>query len=168
MHAMPGIPLLDYDKPPPGYAIEEDSSDPPSGKHGAYLRDAADKETLWGSEWTTWAGACAAAWTHARTNNDPLGTMRCGPLGLYVTFGPGLPQFLSRTDIWVYHDRRRALAIDISDQVGDTAQASDMLAKAITLTNAECEDVERYAALSFPRSVDMPTPLRRVLGMTAP
>ncbi len=120
------IILLDYDKAPPGYAIEEDAADPPSGKHGSYLRDADDKETLWESDWTTWAGACAAAWTHVRANNDPLGVMHCGPLGLYVAFGPGLT-------------------------------------KTITLTDSECEEVERYAALPFPRSVDMPAPLQYIL-----
>ncbi len=157
------IPLLDYDKLPAGYAIEEDSADPPSGKHGSYLRDAADKETLWESTWTTWAGACAAAWTHVRANNDPPGTIHCGPLRLFVTFGPGLPRFLSRTEIWAYYDRCRAIAIDLAEQVGDPPQAERLLSNTITLSDAECEEVERYAALPFPRSVDMPEPLQRAL-----
>ena len=159
------IPLLDYSKPPPGYALEEDAADPSSGKWGAYLRDADDKETIWESEWTTGPLACAAAWAHARAHNDPLGTMRCGALGLYVTFGPGLPKFLSRTEIWAYYDRRRKIALDIAEQHLESHRATDLLAKFIRWTDAECEAVERYAALPFPRSVDMPAPLRRVLGV---
>jgi len=34
---------------------------------------------------------------------------------------------------------------------------------ALPISDADCAEVERYAALPFPRSVDMPAPLQRVL-----
>lgn len=52
----------------------------------------------------------AAAWSFYKTRHDPPGVVPCGPLGLFVAFGPGLPQFLSRASAWAWYERRLGLA----------------------------------------------------------
>lgn len=69
----------------------------------------------------------------------------------------------ARVVAWARHDRRRAIILDINDQTGGGLDVAAVLSKLLLWTDAECEEVERYAALPFPRGVDMPQPLQRVL-----
>lgn len=97
------VEQLDYSKPPPGYRIAWRT-------HGArewvFAVDGRDALEQFASE----VDAITAAWSHAKVAADPPGVMHCGPLALYVTFGPGLPKFLSRAAAWAWYDRRLALA----------------------------------------------------------
>ncbi len=140
---------MDYTKPPPGLDVEDL---PPS------LRKTIKTAGVWGPN------AVEAAWSYVRAHHDPLGAMRCGPLGLYATFGHGLPRFLSRPEIWAYHDRRRAIVLDIDEQTCSNGKhLAVWMSLAIAWTDAECAEVEAYAALPFPRGIDMPQALQRVL-----
>jgi hypothetical protein len=71
-------------------------------------------------------------------------------------------QAKARAAAWAWHDRRHALARDIAVQLGEPDSAA-LLSKMITWTDAECEEAKAYAALPFPRSVDMPAPLQHIL-----
>ena len=139
------IPRLDYSKSPPGF-------DPfylPSNLRGTVVTAG-----VWGPN------AVAAAWAYCRVHYDPLGTIRCGPLGLYVTFGPGLPQFLSRAAAWTWHDRRHALVARLE---GEGVQV-DMWPHALVWTDAECAECERWPGMRAMPD-DFPAVLRSLAEM---
>jgi len=129
---------LDYSKPPPGYHVD---------LHGDF------------------SDALSAAWTHYKAERDPPGSLRCGAVGEHcVTFGRGLPHFQARSAAWAWHDRRRTIVVDIDDQTcSGGRELAAWLARALAWTEAKCSEIEAYAALPFPRSVDMPQALQRVL-----
>ena len=89
------VARLDYSKPPPGFDI-------------AVLPSSLTKSVTTASVWDD-PNVLAAAWDYCRVYFDPPGAMNCGPLGLYVTFGPRLPRMLSRSAAWAWYDRRHAL-----------------------------------------------------------
>ena len=69
----------------------------------------------------------------------------------------------ARAAAWVWYDRRRAIVLDINEQAGAGLNLPAMLSAALTWTDAECAEVEAYAALPFPRGIDMPQALQRLL-----
>jgi hypothetical protein len=91
----------------------------------------------------------AATWDACRRLFDPPGVLRCGPLGLYVTFGASLPQFLSRSDAWAWYDRRLALI--------DDDPASRHWPRCLTWSDEQVAEVERWLADS---TAEMPEALR--------
>ena len=162
---------LDYSKPPPGY-VED---------FARRVGDFGVAVGWWvnGRCYKTEAKALAAAWAHYKAEHDPPGLTEifgCGGLvdggvvrGLKFRFGIASDEKFypdraaARAAAWAWHDRRHAIAVDIEEQTGGQVDAGALLSKIIAWTEAECTDVEAYAALPFPRSVDMPAALRRVL-----
>lgn len=59
--------------------------------------------------------------------------------------------------------KRRALAVELAEQLGIPDGGASLLDKMSTWTDADCDEAQRYAALPFPRSVDMPDALRRIV-----
>ena len=100
------VARLDYSKPPPGFDI-------------AVLPSSLTKSVTTASVWDD-PNVLAAAWDYCRVYFDPPGAMNCGPLGLYVTFGPRLPRMLSRSAAWAWYDRRHAL-------VGQIVTVADLM-----------------------------------------
>lgn len=164
---------LDYSKPPPGWSpvvamgFEDGTfyrSAPDSGPHGGY-RGETKLEVI------------AAAWAHFKVQHDPPGMRVIGTGDADQTFDGAKLFYLSHTNsednararlaarvvAWARHDRRRAIVLDINEQTGGGLDVAAMLSRLLLWTDAECEEVERYAALPFPRSIDMPQPLQRVL-----
>ncbi len=86
----------------------------------------------------------AATWDACKRLFDPLGVIRCGPLGLYVTFGPGLPRFLSRSAAWAWHDRRHALAVAVEQ--GEEYGHAPLWPRCLTWTDEQVAEVERWLA----------------------
>lgn len=151
------IEMLDYSKPPPGI-------DP-----RAML--LAHRGGTWGPR------EIAAAWAEhdppgmtvtvdVATGDDVYWFAPEPPPGHFATCFPGEPvdnEAEARAAAWAWHNRRHALARDIADQIGKSDGAAELLAAFLRWTDDECAEVEAYAALPFPRSVDMPAALRRVL-----
>ena len=124
------ITQLDYSKPPPGFE---------AARLPRALRMTIETAGVWGPN------AIAAAWAICKVEYDPPGIMRCGPLALYVTYGPGLPQFMSRSEVWAWHDRRRALAIAL-DRNGWAGPGDplDPWPHCLTWTDDQVAEVERW------------------------
>ena len=139
---------FDYSKPPHGF----DVADLP-----ASLRKTIETAGVWGPN------ALDAAWSHCKAHNDPPHLHpNDGSERMAAAFFSPVAEW--RAAAWAWHDRRRALAVDISEQIGaDRFAAPVLLDEMIKWTDAECDEVERYAALPFPRDIDMPAPLQRVL-----
>lgn len=143
---------LDYTKPPPGYHVD---------LHGDF------------------AAALALVWSDYKAEDDPpsmwAGQARGEHPGGYgfALMGTDHEHPIeadferiddARAAAWVWHDRRRAIITDIDEQTCNGGKAlAAWLSRALLWTNSECEEIERYVALPFPRSVDMPAPLQRVL-----
>lgn len=142
---------LDYTKPPPGYHVD---------LHGDF------------------AAALALVWSDYKAEDDPpsmwAGQARGEHPGGYgfALMGTDHEHPIeadferiddARAAAWVWHDRRRAIAYDIYSRTCGGKALTVLMAAALTWTDAECAEVEAYAALPFPRSVDMPAPLQRVL-----
>ena len=114
------VERLNYSEPPPGYKVGQESE-----AQWYWVRGPVDGEGYRGDVAIGEGAALAAAWTHVKVHHDPPGVYRCGPLALYVTFGPGLPRFLSRTEAWAWYDCRLGLAEKwqrIYDTDGDARQ----------------------------------------------
>jgi hypothetical protein len=170
------IEMIDYSNPPPGHTLEADRDE-----HG---------DIEWDGLHETEVAALSAAWAHYKAEHDPPGLLvdELDPgWSFYVMMdstraslwssslpspasypvlavgGPfsGRPE--ARAAAWAWHDRRHALARDVADQLGEPDSATALLSKMLPWTDAECEEVEAYAALPFPRSIDMPAPLQRIL-----
>ena len=156
---------LDYTNPPNGYEINEQ-----------WWRAAATQQHRW---WGTLGHTgLESAWSHYKSYNDPPEMRVIGTGDLDQTFDGVRHFFLSRTGsaenavargearaaAWAWYDRRRAIVLDIDEQTcsGGKHLAAWMSA-ALAWTDAECAEVEAYAALPFPRSIDMPAPLQRIL-----
>jgi hypothetical protein len=125
--------------------------------------------------------ALSAAWAHYKAEHDPPGmqvfvwpkekasdppTAWCVALRgkvHFAAFEGAEGETTARAAAWAWHDRRRAIAYDIYSRTCGGKALTVLMAAALTWTDAECAEVEAYAALSFPRSVDMPAPLQRVL-----
>ena len=70
----------------------------------------------------------------------------------------------ARAAAWVWYDRRRAIVLDINEQTCSGGKhLAAWMALALAWTDAECAEVEAYAALPFPRGIDMPQALQRLL-----
>jgi hypothetical protein len=137
------IEMIDYSKPPPGYTVGHES------EAQWYWVNERRGDVALGRP-----AAVAAAWAHYKAASDPPGM---------DIWREGGGRDDARPWAWAWHDRRQALARDLADQLGEPGSATALLSKVITWTAAECEEVETYAALPFPRSVDMPAPLQRIL-----
>jgi hypothetical protein len=179
------IEMLDYSKPPPGYEVAEDLSVPRVTWGWCRLEQNGRWEADGG--FSSRAEAVAAAWAHCKVKHDPpgcsIGLVMSGQgattRGDFVIDwgdrqGSSVPAYKgksqragayqeARAAAWAWHDRRHALARDIADQIGKSDGAAELLAAFLRWTDDECAEVEAYAALPFPRSVDMPAALRRVL-----
>lgn len=133
------VARLDYSKPPPGYEV----ATPDEDCEGWWPKDAL-----------------AAAWVHFEAHNDPPGVIPCGPLGLFVTFGPGLPLFLSRAAAWAWHDRRHALVGPIElRESGEyrTTWPDPAWPRCLTWSDEQVAEVERWLVDS---TAKMPEVLR--------
>jgi hypothetical protein len=122
--------------------------------------------------------ALAAAWAHHKAEHDPPGmqvfvwpkekasdppTAWCVALRgkvHFAAFEGAEGETTARAAAWAWHDRRRAIAIDIYARTCGGKALAVLMSAAITWTDAECAEVEAYAALPFPCSVDMPAPPR--------
>jgi len=141
---------LDYTKPPPGYAAMRHSwhlsTDGTHTGAGASCQTWTQDETL------------SDAWGHYKASDDPHGL----PVPAWLASSTAGAE--ARAAAWAWHDRRRAIVLDIDDQTCSGGKhLAAWMALALAWTDAECAEVEAYAALTFPRSVDMPAPLQRVL-----
>lgn len=169
---------LDYTKPPPGF-------DPQALERS--LRMTVLTAGVWGP------CALAAAWAQHKREYDPPGmqvfvwpkekasdppTAWCVALRGKVHFAAFTEpeadacrpdaETEARASAWAWHDRRHAIAYDIYSRTCGGKALAVLMAAAIAWTEAECAEVEAYAALPFPRSVDMPQALQRVLLPQAP
>lgn len=153
---------LDYTEPPPS-----------NYRCGfCYAGDATSDER---------AGCIVVHWHASKAEHDPPGmqvfvwpkekasdppTAWCAALRGKVHFaafdGDG-GETKARIAAWAWYDRRRAIVLDIDEQTGAGLDLSVMLSAALAWTDAECAEVEAYAALPFPRPIDMPQTLQRVL-----
>ncbi len=163
---------LDYDNEPPGYDVWVSM-----GNSG------------WQTGGVRVADNIADAWSHYKREHDPPGmqvfvwpkekasdppTAWCVALRGKVHFAAFTEpepdacrpdaETEARAHAWAWHDRRRAIVLDIDEQTCSGGKhLGAWMSIAIAWTDAECAEVEAYAALPFPRSVDMPAPLQRVL-----
>lgn len=165
---------LDYTDAPPMYDIGPDTCDNAGGWF--WIRGPQNGEGDRGDIGSTEANVLADAWSHYKQDHDPP--------GMRVDMGIGVWRFAwkvrhgewsninnpmwnladARAAAWAWHDRRRAIVIDIDEQTCSGGKhRAEWMSIALTWTDAECAEVEAYAALPFPRSVDMPSPLQRVL-----
>lgn len=167
---------LDYTKPPPGYRIDEQD-----GEFDWYLGDDVSPDNGNASVITTEAEALRQAWEDYKNEHDPPGmqvfvwpkekasdppTAWCVALRgkvHFAAFEGAEGETTARAAAWAWHDLRRAIAYDIYSRTCGGKALTVLMAAALTWTDAECAEVEAYAALPFPRSVDMPAPLQRVL-----
>jgi hypothetical protein len=124
---------LDYTNEPPGYDVWVSMGNSGWQTGGARVADNI-----------------ADAWSHYKREHDPPGMLV-------------IPRDNARAAAWAWHDLRRAIAYDIYSRTCGGKALTVLMAAALTWTDAECAEVEAYAALPFPRSVDMPAPLQRVL-----
>ncbi len=168
------IERLDYSKPPPGYRIDEQD-----GEFDWYVGDDVSPDNGNASLITTEADALREAWEDYKVENDPPGVWAGQARGEHPGgYGFGLMEADhehpldadceriddARAAAWDWHDRRRAIVVDIDDQTCSGGRGlAAWLASALAWTEAECSEIEAYAALPFPRSVDMPQALQRVL-----
>ena len=154
---------LDYTKAPHGFEV-----------NGQWWRTVTTKQSRW---WGTLGlDGVASAWSAVKEHHDPPG-MEVEEVESVVPeidgwgFTVGNQQWSAdwreseaRAAAWAWHDRRRAIVIDIDEQLCSRGNSlAAWMTLAIAWTDAECAEVEAYAALPFPRSVDMPAPLQRML-----
>jgi len=165
---------LDYNKPPPGYRIDEQDDGEWDWSVGGDVPSDGNAHLI-----TTESDALAAAWAHYKSEHDPPGMWsgqargeHPGGYGFALMgsdHGHPIEADFERIDdaraaAWAWHDRRRAIVVDINDQTcSGGRELAAWLARAIAWTEAECSEIEAYAVLPFPRSVDMPQALQRVL-----
>ncbi len=170
---------LDYTKPPPGYRV---------GRNGfsLFAQDGEHVRIVTRIASST-AEALAAAWSHYKREHDPPGvevfvwpkekasdppTAWCAALRgkvHFAAFEGDKGEAEARAAAWAWHDRRRAIVLDIDDQTCSGGKhIGAWMAIALAWTDDECAEVEAYAALPFPRSVAMPQALQRVLLPQAP
>lgn len=128
---------------------------------------------------TTEDDALAAAWAHYKAERDPPGMWSgqargehdggYGFANMEADHEHPLDADFERIDdaraaAWAWHDSRRAIVLDIDEQTCSGGKhLGAWLSLALAWTDAECTEVETYAALPFPRGIDMPAPLQRVL-----
>lgn len=173
---------LDYSKPPPGYRVDEQDGEWDWSVGGDVPSDG-NAHLI-----TTEDDALAAAWAHYKAKHDPpgcsIGLVMSGQgattRGDFVIDwgdrqGSSVPAYKGKAQragayqeahaaAWAWHDRRRAIVVDVDDQLcSGGRELAAWLASALAWTEAECAEIEAYAALPFPRSVDMPQALQRVL-----
>lgn len=158
---------LDYTKPLPGF-------DPQTLERS--LQMTVITAGVWGPR------ALAAAWSYYKREHAPPGlqvfvwpkekasdppTAWCVALRgkvHFAAFEGDEGEGEARAAAWAWHDRRRAIVLDIDDQTCSGGKnLGAWMTAALSWTDAECSEVEAYAALPFPRSIDMPQALQRVL-----
>lgn len=151
------IAMLDYSKPPLGYRVEQGIDgfvviDPQMVRHSAAMQNLGHGWRLDVAE--------ARAWAHYKAEHDPPGLT----VQSFRARALGLPDPKARATAWAWHDRRLAIVVDVDEQTcGGGKDLAAWLTKALAWTDAECAEIESYAALPFPRSVDMPKALQRVI-----
>lgn len=169
------IEMIDYSKPPPGYTADGQwwSHPPTEPSKLVFLGGYVDGRNI--AKVAPNNGALAAAWAHYKAKNDPPGLRTADGWWcladedmLLASADGGVhhgyaDQAAARAAAWAWHGRRHALASDIAAQLGEPDSAPALLSKMLPWTDAECEEVEAYAALPFPRGIDMPAPLQRIL-----
>lgn len=142
------IQRLDYGEPPPGYQVGQGSE-----AQWYWVRGPVDGEGHRGDIALGEDAALTAAWTHVKVHHDPPGVYRCGPLALYITFGPGLPQLLSRTEAWAWYDRRLALAakLDVALIVDEEPFKGRIIRTVVPAGEARHFDGEQRPYAAWPR-----------------